>query len=76
MNKKPATWLADALEESLYKAYMETCPGLVDKIRTLLSIGEPPDKIKAFCVKAAGDHPITADHVQYLIDYVNKQVKN
>lgn len=76
MKKRPDTWLADLLEETLYKAYMQTNPKLVELIRAALAAGKPAAEIKATCARIAADHPITADHVQYMIDYVNKQVKN
>ena len=69
------TWLSDALEETMHKYYLENYPKMVDGIKVLLIAGEKPAKIKKYCEKVAGKS-MTSNCVGFMIDYVNKQIKN
>jgi hypothetical protein len=68
-------WLSNLLEETMYKHYLENNPDMVSGIRQLLTAGESPKKIKKFCEGVAGKS-MTSNCVSYMIDYVNRQVKN
>lgn len=67
--------LTGLLEETMYSHYLKEYPAMVDGIKKLLIAGEKPSKIKRFCERTVGKS-MTSNCVGFMIDYVNKQVKN
>jgi hypothetical protein len=67
--------ITDLLEATMHKYYLENYPVMVDGIAKLLTAGESKSKIKKYCERIVGKS-MKSIYIGFMIDYVNKQVKN
>lgn len=69
------SYITELLEKTLYEHYSKRHPSMVASVRQLLIQGEKRSAIKKKCEHVIGKSK-TSNNISFVIDYINKQLKN